>query len=251
MPQPSLIKNKQYPLFPDSIAPKIIAAFSRRQHKNMSLCYGDTTGALENRRDFLESTGIDYRSLVCAQQTHSGNVRYVTEKDRGSGALSYETSIADTDALITDKRDLALAIFTADCLSVFLYDPKQPAVGLVHAGWKGTSKNISGHTIEAMRRNFNSNPQDLFAGFGPVISKCCYSVEEEFKNFFTYGLSEKEGGLYLDLAAVNKKQLLDSGLKEANIFDTVICTVSQIADYFSFRQEGAKSGRMISVIMLK
>jgi len=98
----------------------LTCAFSHRQLGNMSLFYGDTEGALIHRRRFLEPLGMDYRDLACAGQIHSDRIQYVTEQDKGKGASSHEASIADTDALITDKKDLPLAIFTADCLSVFL-----------------------------------------------------------------------------------------------------------------------------------
>jgi len=112
--------------FPDK---GLVHAFSSRYEGNMSLSYGDTRDSLNNRENFLAGLGINYKDLVCAQQVHGNQVLYVTEKDKGKGALDYHTAIADTDALVTDKKNLPLAVFTADCLSVFLYDPSTPAIG--------------------------------------------------------------------------------------------------------------------------
>ena len=134
-----MILREYYPLGNLNDANQI-SAFSPYFFKNMSLFYGDTREALSNRKNFLNSLGIDYQYLVCAQQVHSSYVRYAREEDKGKGALSYDRAIADTDALITDRRNLPLAVFTADCLSVFLYDAVTPAVGLVHAGWRSSKK---------------------------------------------------------------------------------------------------------------
>lgn len=217
----------------------------------MSLSYGNSAGVLNNRRDFLDGLGIDYRNLICGQQAHGNNLKYVSEENKGSGALTYATAIADTDGFITDAKGLALAIFTADCLSIFLYDSHKPAIGLVHAGWRSTKGNIIGRTLELMRSKFKTQPAELRAGFGPCIRDCCYEVSGEFKEYFPVGLARRAGRLYLDLAAINKKQLLDSGVRGENIFDPGLCTSCNHADFFSWRKEGPASGRIISVIALK
>lgn len=228
-----------------------IAAFSNRADGNMSLCYGDTSSALDNRKNFLTPQGINYRNLVCAKQTHSANVRYVTEIDKGKGALSYDDSIADTDAFITDKRNLPLAIFTADCLSVFLHDAKTPAIGMVHAGWRSTKANISALAVQLMQKLFHTDILSLQVSFGPAIRGCCYQVGDDFNDFSRSDLIERNGEYYLDLSAINKKQLVSSGVKKENIFDPEICTVCSNKNFFSFRKEEKAAGRMISVIMLK
>lgn len=219
--------------------------------QNMSLVYGPPQGALENRKDFLFQLGIDYRDLVCAKQAHASNIRCVQESDRGRGALTHGDSIDDTDAFITDRKKLPLAVFTADCLSVFLFDPEKSAIGVVHAGWRGSQKGILGKTIEAMRKEFKTESKDLLAGFGPAIRECCYEVGKEFKDSFSEGLRSKSGRLYLDLAGINRRQLLEAGVKEENITDPGICTSCRNKEYFSYRREGKSCGRMMSVIMLK
>lgn len=248
MPQRAALKNHPFSTFSSL---NVLACFSSRLDANMSLHYGDTRNSLDNRRNFLEGLGVDYRNLVCAKQIHSSNVAYVDRKDKGRGASSYDTAIEDTDALITNERNLPLAIFTADCLSVFLYDPKNPAIGLVHAGYKSSRENIVAKTVKAMEDRLNSRSGDLCAGFGPAIRVCCYAVEEELRESFPQHLTERGGEFYLDLAQVNKSELLDAGVKEGNIFDSGICTFCQNERFFSFRKEGSAAGRMISVMMLK
>ena len=229
----------------------VTAAFSRRQDGNMSLCYGDTKHSLENRKTFLSSIGVDYRSLVCAKQVHGKNVRYVKEEHKGSGALIYENSIADTDGFMTDKKGVPIAILTADCLSIFIYDPKRPAVVILHAGWRSTEKNIAAEGVRMLQEKFGSSPQRLFIGFGPSIRSCCFEVEKDFRSNFPFGITTREGRNFMDISLMNKQQLINCGVKEKNIFDPGICTFSDNQDYFSFRKEADSSGRLISVIMLK
>lgn len=230
---------------------KVAAAFSRRQDGNMSLCFGDTQNSLENRKKFLCAIGIDYRNLICAKQVHGKNVEYVTEANKGSGALEYDSSVADTDGFITDKRSVPIAILTADCLPVFVYDPKRPAIAILHAGWRSTEKNISGKGIRVMQESFGSRPEDLLVGFGPTIGSCCFEVEKDFKSNFPFGLINRDGRIFMDIALINYKQLLSCGVKEENIFDPKLCTFSENKDFFSFRKEAEAAGRMISVLMLK
>ncbi len=230
--------------------PDLICAFSTRP-ENMSLAYGDTKDVLLNRREFLCSLGVDPNALVCAKQVHGAVVKYVTQAQRGRGALSAESAIEGTDALITDKKNLPLSIFSADCLSIFLFDPSNLSIGVIHAGWRSTRENIAVKTINLMTEKFKTKASHLYVGFGPALRNCCYEVGEEFKGYFSDGVRENNGKLFLDLAAVNLKQLLELGVERARIHDTKICTCCRNKDYFSFRKEGNSCGRIASVIMLK
>ncbi|MDP2940876.1 MAG: peptidoglycan editing factor PgeF [Candidatus Omnitrophota bacterium] len=228
-----------------------ISAFSKRKQGNMSLVYGDTSAALANRRDFLGKLGIDYRHSVCAEQAHSNLVSYVKEEDRGKGALDYTSAIPGADGLVTDKKGLPLAILTADCLSVFLYDPQVPAAGIVHAGWRGTKAEITTQAIKLMRKQFNTRPKNLKLIFGPSIRSCCYEVDRDLESAFRGKLAKRGNRLFLDLAALNKREALDAGVGEKNILDSGVCTICRNEEFFSFRREGDASGRMISVVMLR
>jgi len=217
----------------------------------MSLAYGDTKDSINNRKGFLNELGIDYRALVCARQVHGSFVRYVQEEDKGKGALSYTTALPDTDALITNARNVPLAVFTADCLPIFLYDSNTSSLGLVHAGWRNSQVNITAKTVQLMQERFNTKTKDLYVGFGPCIRNCCYEVGREFRDYFRYGLLERNACYYLDLAEINKNQLLDLGVSDINIFDSKICTSCKNQEFFSYRKEGKSCGRMMSVLMLK
>jgi hypothetical protein len=228
----------------------LVASFSKRQDGNMSLCYGDTKNSLKNREKFLGSIGIDYRSLICAKQVHGKNVEYVTGKNKGMGALDYDNSIKDADGFITDQPGVPIAVLTADCLSIFIYDPKRPAIGILHAGWRSTEQSISQEGVRAMQDKFGSQAKDLFVGFGPSIRSCCFEVENDFKSNFAFGLLKKDSKVFMDIALINQRQLVDSGVREENIFDPAFCTFSD-DNFFSFRKEAQAAGRLISVIMLK
>lgn len=234
-------------LFPHSI----ILRFSNRLDGNMSLSYGDTNSSRDNRQRFLQEAGIDASRLVCAKQVHGDAVALITDGDSGSGARDAESAIPYTDALITDRRRVPLAVFTADCLSVFLYDAQRQAIGLVHAGWRGTKENIVGKTVQAMMKHYDCQPENIYAGFGPSIRGCCYRVGEEFADMFKHGLVRRDNGYYLDLVRVNAEQLRRREVKQANIFDCSICTLCRHEEYFSYRREGGACGRTMSVLMMR
>jgi YfiH family protein len=230
---------------------ELTAAFSGRSNGNMSLNYADTRDSLANRKNFLQDLEIDHRGLVCAKQTHGANIKVAGILQKGFGALEYETALADTDAFITNRKNLPVAIFTADCLSIFLYDALNRAIGLVHAGWRGTRENLAKKTVEAMRGEFNSSPENIHVFFGPCIRSCCYKVGNDFKDIFPKKLQRRWGKLFLDLAAINREQLNLCGIKPGNITDCSTCTFCRNQEYFSFRKEGDSSGRIMSVMMLK
>lgn len=217
----------------------------------MSFNYGPAQDSLNNRKEFLAGFGVDSRDLVCAKQVHGIHVECVGEADKGRGALAYDDAIADTDAFITASQNVPLAIFTADCLSIFLHEQSTPVIGIIHGGWRSLHKDIIIETIQLMAEKFNICTGGLHIGFGPSIRKCCYEVGQEFNDYFAQGLVEKSGQYYLDLTGVVKKQLLGLGVKEEHIFDSQICTFCGSGNFFSYRKEGAAAGRMISVIMLK
>jgi polyphenol oxidase len=239
------------PLGKFGIDNSVIASFSRRQDGNMSLSFGDIRDSLENRKKFLSVQDIDYRDLITAQQVHGKNVEYMRQKNKGSGASDYESSVIDTDGFITDQPGVPLAILTADCLPVFIYDPRRPAIAILHAGWRSSEQNISEEGLKGMQNKFGSRPKDLLVGFGPSIRSCCFEVEKDFKSNFAFGLLKRNGRVFMDIALINQRQLVNCGVREENIFDPALCTFCNNNDFFSFRKEAKAAGRLISVMMLK
>ncbi|HDZ76986.1 MAG TPA: peptidoglycan editing factor PgeF [Candidatus Omnitrophica bacterium] len=229
--------NYRFKIFKDS---PLVVSFSDRS-LDMSSRHPDSKN---NRMGFLKTIDVDYSSMVSADQVHGVRVGFVSEVDKGK-------VISSTDSLVTNLRNIALAVFTADCLPVFIYDKKNNAIGLAHAGWRGTKDRVVVKTIELMRQRFGTQMQDLICAFGPSIGACCYEVGTEVARYFKKGLTLRNGNLYLDLAGINARQLCDLGLAKEQIENVRICTACLINEFFSYRREKDNSGRMMSVMMLK
>jgi YfiH family protein len=131
-----------------------------------------------NRQLFCEAIGMRSDRIVTAQQLHTDTVAVVTEELIGKGAQNYNEAIEATDALITNVPEIPLMLFFADCVPVLIVDPVQRAVGVVHAGWKGTVAKIAQKTILAMQANFGTVPHDCLVAIAPSIGPCCYIVDE-------------------------------------------------------------------------
>jgi len=192
--------------------------------------------------------------FIVANQTHSDNITIISHQHNSWLTDINNHAIEDSDALITDQKNIMLTILTADCVPILLFDPKKEIVAVIHAGWKGTAQQIAIKTIEKMKENFQSNPQDIIAGVAPSIGKCCYEVDWNVaKNFKDIDNAyDKKGDKYmLDLPHINKIQLLESGLKEDNIELSNICTACEVEEYFSYRKENGCSGRFMSIIGLE
>jgi YfiH family protein len=184
------------------------------------------------------------------------------------------------DGLVTDIPGLLLAVLTADCLPVVVVDKKRRAVGIFHAGWRGTIKRITEKGVGEMRRWFGSDPRNLVAAIGPGVRGCCYQVGEELRNKFqpqfAYadtlfrevkesdpirerypllfltarppGHSDLPAKLFLDLVEANRRQLIDAGVPAKNIETSAPCTACRTDLLFSHRAEKGVTGRMMGAI---
>jgi YfiH family protein len=146
-----------------------------------------------------------------------------------------------------------LAIQTADCVPVLLVDTRQRVVAAFHAGWRGTVQRIVETGVARMRQEFSAKPKDLHAVIGPAIGPCCYEVGDELKQAFNahfpYAADLFSGqSPHLNLNEANRRQLLAGGLKPENIRRAGGCTSCQPELYFSHRQSGGNTGRMMSVV---
>lgn len=213
---------------------------------------------LENYKRFTNSLGIDIDNLVFTDQVHKDKVIEVDERDRGKG-LTLESDIRDTDGFITDKKGVALVTFHADCTPLFFLDPVHKAIGLAHAGWKGTISRIGEKTIEKMIRAYASEPKDILVGIGPSICGCCFevgeevidSVKENFKNAEKYFYKKNNGKFMLDLWSVNRDQFLEMGVLEENITESKTCTKCSKDIFFSHRGDKGKTGSLAAIMELK
>ncbi len=198
---------------------------------------------VDQRAYLKKNGGTDVPQVFWRKQVHGDDILKVQS---GMGSLQ---DSPEADAFITDAPRLPIAIRTADCVPVFIFDPVHQAIGLAHAGWKGTYKMIAAKTVQRMAETYGSKPLDLKVVLGPSIRVCCYQVGEEFRDYFPSHVKDRAGNLYADVVAANKEQLLQAGVRSENIFDSGRCTCCD-KNYFSFRREGPKAGRMISLMML-
>ena len=219
----------------------------------------DKAAVDENFRRMAEVFDAEMDAFVCSDQTHTTNVRLVTEKDRGKG-VTRQRDYSDVDGLVTDVPGLILSTFYADCVPLLFFDPIHRAIGCSHSGWRGTVGEMGRVMVEAMEKYFGSRPEDILAAVGPSICRDCYEVgeevAEEFENLFSGEAGEvltaKGNGKYLlDLWKANEKVLLSAGIRKEHLAVTDICTCCNPEYLFSHRASRGKRGNIGAFIMLK
>jgi YfiH family protein len=226
---------------------------------NMSLAVGDDDqNVLFNRKKLAKEIGIDLSNFVFLNQNHTNNISKISKIDRGSGSVDISSSIQNTDGVYTFENDIVLTSFHADCVPIYFYSKQDNLVGVVHAGWKGTSKNIVKSFLKKLR-NEKIDLNNLTIVIGPASGKNDYEVEQDvidcFKenpvDKFDQACRRKNDKKYiLDVKKVNLLQLLEEGIKEKQIYISEEETTANNEKYFSFRQEGV-TGRMIAYIVRK
>ena len=238
----------------------IINACSCRLHGASAVCEGTLNLALHvgdepelvlrNRRRFAEAVGVDAGRFTTCAQVHGSELAVVNEALVGAGALSLADTIANTDALITSLRNVPLLLFYADCVPVLIADTKSFAIGLAHAGWRGTVAQIAKKTVQKMQAEFGCEPKKLVAAIAPSIGSCCYEVDDfvrdkaaGYEEFFA-PVPEKPGKYMLDLHGYNRRELLEAGLSAENIAVAGVCTAHNHELFCSYRAEQGKTGRM-------
>ncbi len=197
-------------------------------------------------RRLFEKESSDERRVIVPQQVH-GN-RCVAIKEGGPLKKRYEG-----DAILTDRKDVLLTVSVADCLPVFLVDPKREVVGLVHAGWRGALLGIVAQTVRIAETEFGCDPRDFAILLGPAIQKCCYEISEGIGLLFDGDFLVRVSGQRpkLDLLSANLKQFLNCGVERRNIFASKECTCCHKEMFDSFRRDGDKAGRMIAFLGIK
>jgi len=212
-------------------------------HFNMSYNIGDKReNVVQNRAKFFEQLGLTNKSVAYQKQVHEDKIS-VIENDGNCG---------ESDALITTKKNLGLAISTADCPAIFIYDRRKKIVCGVHSGWRGTSKRILEKTVIKLTDQFNSNPADLYCYISPSISQVNYEVSEEVaEQFNEKDLLKKDGRYFLDLAGANYRMLIKCGVGKSQIQVSQLCTFEFSSVFHSYRRWGKESGRALAVIAMK
>lgn len=223
---------------------------------------------LENRRRFQSALGAGEVTLLPIQQIHSDVIHLFS---------AVNANLSKGDASITNRPGLLLAVQTADCAPILLVDPRKRAIAAIHAGWRGTLARIAEKTVGRMQLEFGSKPANLLAALGPSIGPCCYEVGTELVPKFTAQFAdgsdyfdEPRSGeepnplewlnmappghqpppknVHLNLRKANRSQLVAAGLRPQNIFSSDLCTACRTDLFFSYRKEGTRSGRLLSVV---
>ena len=211
---------------------RIRAAFSLRSfhHKRP-----DDRGGLSTL------VGLNPNHVVKPKQVHSAEVKFVYTPGE----------IAATDALISNSNSIVLSIQVADCIPLFLADPLNGIIGLVHAGWRGIEKRIISDTVNIMVQKGGSR-KGIIAFMGPSIRQCCFEIGPEVSKKFPIDclINGNQDRSFLDLQQVATNQLIDSQVLDKNILSSEECTKCNPDKYFSYRRSGTKAGRMIGVIGL-
>lgn len=213
----------------------------------------DSSAIIKNRKKSIEQLHWNKKlAFIVANQTHSDHI-YIVSDTTSRGWEDIATVVADCDALITDRKDMILTILTADCVPILLVDETQNVIAAVHAGWRGSTKDILLKTVKKMCEVFDCDAKNIIAGIGPSIGVCCYEVDGVVAKNFNERESiatAKDNKYMLDLPMVNKNQLLQAGVLEGHIEMSGICTACEVDRFFSYRKEKGCSGRFMSMIGL-
>jgi polyphenol oxidase len=207
----------------------------------------------ENRRRFLAALRLDEVPLLTLAQVHSARL-HILDENRVP-----ENGRPQADAVATARNGVAVGVQVADCFPILVADPRKRVVAAIHAGWRGTLERIFSKTVAGLRDQFGTDSADLIAAIGPGIRPCCFEVGPEVVDRFREAFPgvklatprhARDDKWLLDLPRALQVQFEESGLDRDRIFDLGACTCCNTGEFFSYRGEGARSGRMMAVIAM-
>ncbi|MGE5359338.1 MAG: peptidoglycan editing factor PgeF [Bacteroidales bacterium] len=199
------------------------------------------------------------RRLFAPKQVHGADVLVVRGSDLAPPSLN-DPRRPHADIVLTNDPESAIAVQVADCAPLLLADPRTGAVAAAHAGWRGTAANVAGRAVDAMATHYGSQPSDLLVAIGPSIGRCCYQVGPDVREAFVaaghdpdavarwFAAEPKHGRLKLDLPRANRDQLIAAGVNAANVAACGLCTACHPRLFFSYRRDGAATGRLAGAI---
>ena len=221
-------------------APGLVHGFSTIAFGSVGLTHApDPNPVLASRRAFARALGIDAEPVTTVGAVHGAAVARVDEP---------KSVVQGVDALVTDRRGVALFATFADCYPIVLWDAKRRCAGLAHAGWRGTVAGVAKAAVKAMRDEYGSAPHDIVAGIGPGICGRCYEVGSEVgarfdERFVAPGTGHR---FLLDLAAVNRAQLEAEGVSSVHVLG--ICTME--TDYLPSHRRNGDGTRFGAIVAL-
>ncbi|MEM7343710.1 MAG: peptidoglycan editing factor PgeF [Chloroflexota bacterium] len=209
-----------------------------------SMVGDDPVAVTQNFHRLCEQIHVTPEQVVSCHLIHGAKVLTVTKSNR-------QSFMGKADGMITKEMDTYLFMRFGDCTPLLFFDPVQQAVGLTHAGWRGTMANVSGATIEAMTSHLGCHPENIISVIGPAIGACCYEVGGEVMAQAKQSLTDSETlfsayndtltHAHFDMIAANRHQLVEAGVKQ--IIQSDLCTAFQTDHFFSHRAEKGKTGR--------
>lgn len=218
---------------------------------NVSSSIGDDLGAVNtNRGRVLAALGRPRESLVLAGLVHGTAVARVDAATVGVPLDGGGRYIPDVDALVTDDPAVTLVITAADCAQVLVVDAHRRAVGLAHAGWRGTAAGVLAATVEALRAHYGSDPADLRAAIGPCLGPCCARFTDPRRELPPW-CAPFIHGHHVDLWAMNAHQLIEAGLPAEAVSVARVCTVCRRDLFYSHRGDRGRTGRFAATIGLR
>ncbi len=226
--------------------PRIVHAFSTRRGENDDFATGpDRPDIEENRERFMAAIGVPGWPSFRPKQIHSNIVHAVNDNmsvnERPEG-----------DAAFTSLSGMALGVATADCAPILIADSGSRAVAAVHAGWRGTSEGVARRTVDRMVIESGLDPGDIWAVVGPHIGVCCMEVGEEVYDWFAHPAvferREEWTKPHLNLAEANRLQLIAAGVDHSRVIVSSLCTKCRADLFYSYRRDGDRAGRMISLV---
>ncbi|MBR3848216.1 MAG: peptidoglycan editing factor PgeF [Oscillospiraceae bacterium] len=237
-----------------------LGGVSKSPLDTMNLGFGrgdDRAAVVENYRILGDKLGFDYTRVVAFCQVHKADVCVADDTFAGE---AYLPDKREFDAIITNIPNLPIATYHADCVPVFLLDPVERAVGVAHAGWRGTVFKTPAAAVRKMQEVFGTRPENILAGIGPSISKSAFECHSDVPDAMlaSYGDAAKkyitddgDGKFHVDLQGLVSESLLECGIEDKNITVSDECTVEKSDIYWSHRATGGIRGAMAAIIMLK
>lgn len=227
---------------------------------NLSFTRGDSAEAvLENYRRIGRKIGYHVEDFVASHQTHTTNIRIVSQEDKGKGIVT-ERDYENVDGLMTNEKDIVLFTYFADCVPLYFVDTVKKVIALSHSGWRGTVNRMGAKTVRKMVETYGCDRKDILCAIGPSICKACYEVSEdvaaEFRREFTTEegeefLEDKGDGKYqLDLWKVNEIILVNEGIQKEQIENRRICTCCNKEMLFSHRGLQGRRGNLAAFLVI-
>ncbi len=212
---------------------------------NLGMHTGEQSASVQKNRDyFFRQLTVTEQQVAFGEQLHTANIRLVSKPG----------IFKQTDALITQEKNVFLAVLVADCFPVFLFDPSSATVAVIHAGWRGTQAGIIENVLEQLKSKLDVKAERMIAAIGPGLQSGCFEVRKDVYKLFAECYLSPHPDVdkkYLNLQQVIIDKLIQQGVHQEQIDWSSECTRCSAEKYYSYRREGKNSGRMMGIIGIK